>query len=181
MIIFKTFQSASFMKTEYKGFEITVTREDSMTGDDLIFYAIFRMSDWYECDSGYDESDETPEAFAEILKTKIDNELRSSDPRGENGPPNLPGWIDRESKPEEPARVDLEESSFPLIPGAWIHVSLRLPPEELPVYTISSSGLIGVYARFGNNYSSLISIDNEEIAYWHESSVVQHIKLQQEK
>lgn len=77
------------MKDAYKGHEITVTREYSMADHEMVFYSIFRMSDWYECTSGYDESEETLEDFIEQLKVRIDQELKTSDPWGENGPPNL--------------------------------------------------------------------------------------------
>lgn len=71
------------MKEEYKGHEISATREDSMTGDELLFYSIFRISDGYECTSGFDYSDDSEGQFIERLKKRVDNELKDPDPWGE--------------------------------------------------------------------------------------------------
>ena len=38
------------MKTSYKGHEINVDRSESMTGDEMPFYSIFRESDGFECE-----------------------------------------------------------------------------------------------------------------------------------
>ena len=76
------------MKVEYKGHEITVTCEESLAGYEMNFYSIFRTSDGFECDSGYEDSDSTLDDLVETLKCRIDIELKSSDPWGENGPRN---------------------------------------------------------------------------------------------
>ncbi len=153
-MIFKTFQSATFMKTEYRNFEITVTIEHGISGKNEARYCIDEIGDKCNIVSGWIPwNEETEEEIIEQIKTRIDCGLESSDPRG---------------------------IKFPAIPGAWVPISERLPPEELPVYTLSRSGTVGVYARFGSRFSSLISTDNEEICYWHESNVAQHIKRLQD-
>lgn len=71
------------MTTIHKGHEITVTREKSMAGYDMLFYAVFRVSDGYECTSGFSDSSETIKEFTGIMKERIDAELAEDDPWGE--------------------------------------------------------------------------------------------------
>lgn len=46
-------------------------------------FSIFRMSDWYECMSGYEDSAETVRDKIQQLKDRVDSELAEKDPWGE--------------------------------------------------------------------------------------------------
>jgi hypothetical protein len=72
------------MKTTYKGHEIDVRREQSMGGDDLLYYSIFRVSDGYECTSGFTTDSSTPAEYTGYMKERIDAELAEADPWGES-------------------------------------------------------------------------------------------------
>lgn len=63
------------MKIDYKGFELEAVREDSMGGDELIFYSIFRKSDWWELDSGYSAANILISKFMSELKSTVDDYL----------------------------------------------------------------------------------------------------------
>jgi len=71
------------MKTSYKGHEINVDRSESMTGDEMLFYSIFRESDGFECESSFSSGTETEAEFTEILKQRVDAELSEEDPWAE--------------------------------------------------------------------------------------------------
>lgn len=71
------------MKTSYKGHEISVDRSESMTGDEMLFYGIFRESDGFECASGFSSGTETETEFTQILKERVDAELAEEDPWAE--------------------------------------------------------------------------------------------------
>lgn len=73
------------MKVIYRGHEIEVKREKSMAGYLLLFWSIFRESDGYECDSGYEDSAETVRDKVKQFKKRVDNELAEDDPWGEDG------------------------------------------------------------------------------------------------
>ena len=68
----------------YRGHEITVSREPSMTGEVLLFYSVFRESDGYECTSGFSYSDESPHEFAAGLRSRVDAELGRENPWDED-------------------------------------------------------------------------------------------------
>ena len=68
------------MKVSYRGHVIIAEREPSMTGYEMLFYSIFRESDWYECVSNCEDSAETEEAMVAYLKKRVDSELASADP-----------------------------------------------------------------------------------------------------
>ncbi len=71
------------MTTIHRGYEIYVTCEKSLGGDRLMYYSIFRVSDDYECDSGFESSSETVLSMTENLKARVDAELQLLDPWGE--------------------------------------------------------------------------------------------------
>lgn len=75
------------MKVDYRGFEITVTREKCMGGWDQLFYSIFRKSDLYECTSGFSEGSDTVDEYIGYMKERIDAELKEDDPWGEKEEP----------------------------------------------------------------------------------------------
>lgn len=71
------------MKTIHRGYEIEAEREQCMGGWGLIYYSIFRVSDGYECASGFTE-DETPvKEYIDIMKERVDAELKEPNPWGE--------------------------------------------------------------------------------------------------
>lgn len=71
------------MKTIYKGHEITVTRERSMGGWTQLYYGVFRVSDGYECTSGFCDTSDSTRTFTRILKDRVDAELACADPWNE--------------------------------------------------------------------------------------------------
>lgn len=72
------------MKVNYKGHEISVSREKSMAGYSMLYFSIFRLSDGYECLTSFEDSAETVKDKVNQLKERIDNELKEEDPWGEN-------------------------------------------------------------------------------------------------
>jgi hypothetical protein len=68
------------MKAIYKGHEIEVCRDECLAGYQLLFYSIFRLSDGYECDSGFSEEETTVRNMIKNLKERVDNELSEDDP-----------------------------------------------------------------------------------------------------
>lgn len=71
------------MKTIHRGHEIDVRRERSMGGDDLLYYSIFRVSDGYECTSGFTSDSSTVAEYTGHMKARIDAELAEADPWGQ--------------------------------------------------------------------------------------------------
>lgn len=67
----------------YRGFEITVSREESLVGYELLYYSIFRVSDGFECVSNFTSDDSPLDVFTGYLRDVIDVELKESDPWGE--------------------------------------------------------------------------------------------------
>ena len=63
------------MKLKYKGFEIEVTREKSITKYILLFYSIMRISDGWEFVSGSRDSDETVRELVSEMKEYVDEYL----------------------------------------------------------------------------------------------------------
>ena len=68
------------MKTVYRGHEIEVYRDECLAGYSLLYYSIFRLSDGYECDSGFTEEKATVREMIGYLKERIDNELLEDNP-----------------------------------------------------------------------------------------------------
>jgi hypothetical protein len=77
------------MKTVYRGHEIEVYRDECLAGYSLLYYSIFRLSDGYECDSGFSEEETTVRGMIKNLKERIDNELNEDDP-----------WMEKETNHE---------------------------------------------------------------------------------
>lgn len=73
------------MKCKYRGFEIDVHRAESMGGDLLVYYSIFRESDLFEATSGFSDSADHVMAWIGFMKERIDNELKEDDPWNEKG------------------------------------------------------------------------------------------------
>jgi hypothetical protein len=65
------------MKIDYKGFEISVEREKSLAGYDMLFFYIMRKSDtWFLVDS-FEDSEETIKNKIEHMKETIDDYLKN--------------------------------------------------------------------------------------------------------
>lgn len=73
------------MKSNYKGYEIIVERDNSMSGYDAIFYSVFRKADGLEIICNQTYSDDTvytifqgmKDRVDEFIETKGDSELLS--------------------------------------------------------------------------------------------------------
>lgn len=68
------------MNVSYKGHKLTVTKEKSLGGYNLLYYSIFRESDGYECMSGFENTVDTVRTLVKAFKERIDNELKEEDP-----------------------------------------------------------------------------------------------------
>ena len=68
------------MKSIYRGHEIEVTRDRCLGGWQQMYYSIFRVSDGYECLSGFEDSAETVRDKMKQLKERVDAELKEADP-----------------------------------------------------------------------------------------------------
>jgi hypothetical protein len=60
------------METQYRGFDIDVTKEKSMAGYKLTYFSIFRQSDGYEVVSGFSDDDDTVQTWVEMMKSRVD-------------------------------------------------------------------------------------------------------------
>lgn len=72
------------MKVSYKGYELEAYRERSLGGDKLLYWSIFRESDWYECDSGFSTGRDSVRIWIKLLKERVDKELASNNPWNEH-------------------------------------------------------------------------------------------------
>ena len=68
------------MKAVYRGHEIEVKRASCLGGWQMLYYSIFRLSDGFECMSGFEDSAEKAQDKIAQLKERIDNELADDDP-----------------------------------------------------------------------------------------------------
>lgn len=73
------------MKTVYRGYEIDVRRSRCMGGWPMLYYSIFRVSDGYECTSGFTEDTSPVRTYVGYMKERVDAELAEDDPWGEKG------------------------------------------------------------------------------------------------
>lgn len=64
------------IKTEYKGFELEVSREPSMTGHVILFYSAFRKDDQWCLDDGSSEQTSMRSMMTD-LKTSVDEYLKN--------------------------------------------------------------------------------------------------------
>ena len=71
------------MKVVYRGHEIEAKREKCLAGYSLLYFSVFRESDGYECTSGYTTGSDTAREMVGYLKERVDAELASDDPWGE--------------------------------------------------------------------------------------------------
>lgn len=68
----------------YRGHQISLSREDSLGGDELLYYGIYRTSDWFECAAGFTSDESDLPTYMGYMRERVDNELSSPDPWGEN-------------------------------------------------------------------------------------------------
>lgn len=68
------------MKIVYRGHEIDVRREKCMGGWPMLYYSIFRVSDGYECTSGFTEDASPVRTYVGYMKERVDAELAEADP-----------------------------------------------------------------------------------------------------
>lgn len=57
----------------YRGFEISASREDSLGGDELLYYQIWRTEDGWVLEDDFTSGDETEEKMTEILRGYVDD------------------------------------------------------------------------------------------------------------
>ena len=81
------------MKVVYKGHEIEVTSARTLAGYDGLSYSIFRVSDGYECTSGFTEDTSKVRTYVGYRKKRIDAELADDDPWGEKATEYPPGYM----------------------------------------------------------------------------------------
>jgi len=72
------------VQVSYRGHEITVVREKCLAGYPMVYYGIFRESDDFECTSGCSAGEDKIHDFVRYLKARVDEELASPNPWGEN-------------------------------------------------------------------------------------------------
>jgi len=64
------------MLVNYKGFEIDVRREESMGGDEMLYWSVFRNEDGMEMTSGLEYGDfYTVRGMVKHYKTRVDKWL----------------------------------------------------------------------------------------------------------
>ena len=61
------------MKSIYRGFEIEVKREKCLAGYPLVYYSIFRISDGWEFDGGFYDTNDTVRSVMSDMKSKVDD------------------------------------------------------------------------------------------------------------
>jgi hypothetical protein len=60
------------MKTNYKGYEIEVVREECMAGYDLVYYSVYRISDGLEVIADFTETADTVPFLIKCMKDRVD-------------------------------------------------------------------------------------------------------------
>jgi len=75
------------MKVSYKGHEIEAKRDKCLGGWSQLYYTIYRKSDGYECVCDFEDSEEKIRDMIDMLKSRVDDELKSDDPWDENADP----------------------------------------------------------------------------------------------
>jgi hypothetical protein len=73
-------KGATAVKEIYRGHEIEAHRDRSLGGDTLVYWSIFRVSDGFECDTGYSDSADNTVRWIELLRERVDAELAETDP-----------------------------------------------------------------------------------------------------
>lgn len=68
------------LKEVYRGHEIELSREKCLGGWDQLYYSIFRVSDGYECTSGFTSDESNLRTYMGYMRKRVDAELTSDDP-----------------------------------------------------------------------------------------------------
>lgn len=68
------------MKVIYRDHEIEVRREKCLGGWTQLYYSVFRISDGYECVSGFEDSAESVRGKIQQLKERVSAELAEANP-----------------------------------------------------------------------------------------------------
>lgn len=63
------------MKLSYRGFEIDVRREESLGGDDTLYFSVFRESDAREMESSFTTGSDTVQEYVGYMKERVDEFL----------------------------------------------------------------------------------------------------------
>lgn len=80
------------MKTLYRGYEITVTREECLGGWSMLYWHIVRQSDGWFAEDTFTDTDESVAEFMCQLKQRVDNELAEDDPWMERARRSVVDW-----------------------------------------------------------------------------------------
>jgi len=65
------------MKGIYRGYEIEAVREDSLGGDDNLYYRAYRVSDGLAVVDDFTMGSDPEEEFYEFLKVRVDKFIES--------------------------------------------------------------------------------------------------------
>jgi hypothetical protein len=60
------------MKVEYRGFDISVTKEKCLAGYKLTYFSVFRKSDGWELTSGFSDDNDTVRTWIKMMKDRVD-------------------------------------------------------------------------------------------------------------
>lgn len=71
------------MKVNYRGFEIDVRREKCLAGYKLMYFSIIRISDGFEMECSYTDSEDTVRDQVHYMKERVDAEIEE-----------FPGWLE---------------------------------------------------------------------------------------
>lgn len=77
------------MKVQYRGHEIEVKREKCLGGWSELYTTVYRLSDGLECVCDCEDSAEKVVDQVRYMKERIDEELASDNPWGEQGESNV--------------------------------------------------------------------------------------------
>jgi len=77
------------MKVVYRGHEIEVKREKCLGGWSELYTSVFRLSDGLECVCDVEDSGEKVVDQVRYMKERIDEELASDNPWGEEAEGNV--------------------------------------------------------------------------------------------
>jgi hypothetical protein len=60
------------MKVDYRGFELSAKREQSLGGDELLYYFIMRKADGWMMDDSFTSGSEAVREYIKYLKERVD-------------------------------------------------------------------------------------------------------------
>lgn len=68
------------MTATYRGYEISVKREKCLSGWQMLYFSVMRLSDGWFCMDSFEDSAETVRGKMKQMKRRIDNEHTTDDP-----------------------------------------------------------------------------------------------------